>query len=140
MPEQAGVLVGQPAAELDLDPVERAVAESLGEPAELLAERYEGRQRLHHLGPDGGDVDGGRDDAAGERRRDLLGGHDAGTVLGLGGGGAQVGVTTTSSRGEHRVLGEGLLGEDIERCAGDPARLEPVHQGVEVDQLARARS
>ena len=54
-PEQAGVVVGEPAADLDLDPVDRAVAEARGEPAELLAERDERRQRLHRLraGPRG---------------------------------------------------------------------------------------
>ena len=55
------------AADLDLDPVDRAVAEPGGEPAELLAERDERRQRLHRLRPDGGDVDGVGDDAAGQR-------------------------------------------------------------------------
>ena len=52
-------------AELDLDARDGAVAEALGEPAELLAERDERGQRLHHLGTDRGDVDRGGDDAAG---------------------------------------------------------------------------
>ena len=66
------------------------VAEALGEAAELFAERHEGRQRLHRLGADGGDVDGVGDDAAAERRGHLLGGDDAGAVLRLGGRGAEV--------------------------------------------------
>ena len=45
-------------------------------------------------------------------------------------------MTTTSSRLEDRVLGEGLLGEDVERGAADLARLEAGEQRVEVDQLA----
>ena len=88
--EQAGVVVGDAAAELDRDAVDRALAEALGEAAELFAERHERRQRLHLLGADGGDVDRVGDDAAGQRRGHLLGGDDAGAVLGLGGRGAEV--------------------------------------------------
>ena len=125
-PEQAGVVLGDPAAELDLDPVDGAVAEALGEPAELLAQRDEGRQRLHRLRAHRGDVDRVGDHAAGERGAHLLGGDDPGPVLGLGGRGAQVRRDDDVVALEERVLGERLLGEDVERGAGDPARLEPL--------------
>ena len=107
-----------------------------GEAAELFAERHEGRQRLHRLGAHGGDVDGVGDDAAGQRRGHLLGGDDAGAVLGLGGRGAEVGRDDDVVAGEDRVLGEGLGGEDVERGAAELAGLEAGHQRVEVDQLA----
>ena len=83
--EQAGVVLGEPPADLDLDPLDGAVAEPLGEAAELLAERDEGRQRLHRLRADRGDVDRVGDDAAGQGGDDLLGGDDPGSILGLGG-------------------------------------------------------
>ncbi len=71
-----------------------------------------------------------------ERRGHLLGGDDAGAVLGLGGRGAEVGRDDDVAAGEDRVLGEGLGGEDVERGAGQLARLQPGQQRVEVDQLA----
>ena len=37
---------------------------------------------------------------------------------------------------EDRMTGEGLLGEDVEGGPGNLARLEPVDERVEVDQLA----
>ena len=66
----------------------------------------------------------------------LLGGDDPGAVLGLGGRGAEVRGDDDVVALEQRVLGERLLGEDVERGAGDLARLEPALERVEVDQLA----
>ena len=77
--------------ERGLDPLDRAaLREPHREPPELLGERQERRQRLHLLGADRGDVDGGRDSAAGQRGDDLLGALEAGAVGRLGGRGAQV--------------------------------------------------
>ena len=45
--------------------------------------------------PTDGDVHRGGDDPAGERRHHLLGGLDAGVVLGLGAAAPSCGVTTT---------------------------------------------
>ena len=59
-----------------------------------------------------------------------------GAVLRLGRRGAQVRRHHDVVAGEDRVVGEGLLGEDVERRAGDLARLEALDQRVEVDQLA----
>src|SRR5689334_6322160 len=75
--EDACVLVGEAATELDHDAVRRSFAERLREAAELLAERHERRELLHHLGADGRDVDGRGDDSPGERRGHLLSGDDA---------------------------------------------------------------
>ena len=55
------------------------------------------------LGADRGDVDGGRDDAAGERGDHLLGGLDAGAVLRPVVEEAAVGVTTMPIEAEQRV-------------------------------------
>ena len=122
--EQPRVVLGELAAKLDRDPVDRALAETLGEAAELFAERHEGRERLHLLRAHGGDVDRVGDDRAGERGGDLLGGDDAGPVLGLGGRGAEVRRDDDVGAGEDRVLGEGLGGEDVERGAASLAGLQ----------------
>ena len=66
----------------------------------------------------------------------LLGGVDPGPVLGLGGRGAEMRRDDDVVALEQRVLGERLLREDVERDAGDLARLEPALDRVEVDQLA----
>ena len=71
-----------------------------------------------------------------ERRRDLLGGDDPGAVLGLLGRGAEVRGDDHVVALQDRVVGEGLLGEDVERGAGDAAPLQALDQRVEVDQLA----
>ena len=88
--EDPRVLIGQAASELHLDAVGRTLPQRLGQPAELLAERHEGGELLHHLGANRGDVDGSRHDAAAESRGHLLGRDHAGAVLRLGGGGAEV--------------------------------------------------
>ena len=88
-------------------------------------------------GADGGDVDRGGDDAAGQRGHDLLGGLDAGAVLRLGGRGAEVrrdddvGVAV-----EQRVVGDRLGREDVERGAGDLAGVERVLERLVDEQLA----
>ena len=70
-----------------------------------------------------------------QRGGHLLGGHHAGAVLGLLGGGAQV-------RSDHDVLalqdrmgGEGLLREHVQGGARDAAALESRQQRVQVHQL-----
>ncbi len=135
-PEDPGVLVGEAAEELDLDPVGGAVAERLGEGAELLAEGHEGRQPLHRLGAHRGDVDRGGDDAAGEGGGDLLGRDHPRAVLGLGGRGAEVGSDDDVVALEDRMAAEGLFREDVQGGPGDLALIQPVREGVEVDELA----
>ena len=54
-----------------------------------------------------------------------LGGVGAGAILGLGRRGAEMRGDDDVVAGEQRVLGDRLLGEDVERDAGEPARLEP---------------
>src|SRR5581483_6394830 len=54
--EQAGVVLGYAPPELRGDPIDGPVAEPLRQPTEPLAERHEGREGLHLLRPDGGDV------------------------------------------------------------------------------------
>ncbi len=84
--EQARVAAREVAEVLALDALDaRALGERGGEAAEALHERQVRAEHLHVLRADGGDVDRGRDDAAGERGDDLLGGLDAGAVLRLGG-------------------------------------------------------
>ena len=65
-----------------------------------------------------------------------FGGVGAGAVLRLGGRGAEVRRHDHVVAAEERVLGRGLLGEDVERGAGDLARLERGAERLEVDQLA----
>ena len=88
--ERAGVALGDPPEQLDVDAVDaRPLAERHGQPPELARERQERAQHLHVLGRDGGDVDRARDHAAGERGDDLLGGLEAGAIGRLGGRGAR---------------------------------------------------
>ena len=136
--QQAGVALGDPPEVVDLDPLDPLRLDQrhreLPQPA---AERQERPQHLHVLRRDGRHVDRGGDDAAGERGDDLLGGLDAGAVLGLGRGGAQV-------RGDHdvvvaveqRVVGDRLRREDVERGAGHLAGVQRGLQGRVVDELA----
>ncbi len=114
----------------------RAAGEALGERAEPAAEADEGRDGL---GQRRAEVDGVGDDAAVERGLDLLGGVGAGAVLRLGRRGAEVRRHDHVVAAEERVLGRRLLGEDVERGAGDLARVERGAERLEVDQLtARA--
>ena len=82
-PEQPGVVLGERPAELGLDLVDRPVPEPLGEAAELLAQRHERGQSLHHLGPHGLDVHRVRHHASGQRRAHLLRGDHSRPVLSL---------------------------------------------------------
>ena len=95
-----------------------------------------GRERLHRLRADRVDVHRVGDDAAGERGLHLAGGVDAGAILSLRGGGAEVRRDDDVVALEQRVRGERLLGEDVEGDAGELARLEPALDGVEVDERA----
>ena len=63
---------------LDLHALDaRGLRERHPEPPEAAGQRQERAEHLHVLRGDGGDVDRGGDDAAGQRRHDLLGGLDA---------------------------------------------------------------
>ena len=133
MTEDAGVVLRDPPAEARLDLVHGALGEALCEGRQALAKRHE---RGDRLGQRRAEVDGVGDDAAGQRSMDLLGGVGAGSVLGFGGGCAEVRGDDDVVALEQRVLGRRLLGEDVERRAGDLARLQPALQGLEIDQGA----
>ncbi len=135
--EQARVAPRQVAEVLALDAGDVAVGERGGEAAEALHERQVGPEHLHVVGRHRGDVHGGRDDAAGERGDHLLGGLDAGAVLGLGGRGAEVrGDDDVVVAVEQRVVGDRLGREDVERGAGDLAGVERVLERLVDQQLA----
>ena len=108
--EQARVALGDPAQVLDLDAVDaRGLGQRHREAAEAAAHSgRNGPEHLHVLGGDGGDVHRGRDDAAGERGHDLLGGLHAGAVLRLGGRGAEVRRDDDVGVAEQRVVGDRL--------------------------------
>ena len=135
--EQAGVLLGEAAAELDLDPADGAVAEALGEASR--ASRQSG-------------TNGASASITSGRTAAML---TAVVTTPPVSAAVTCSAVTTPARSwasaveaprcgrdddvvalQDRVVGEGLLGEDVERGAGDPARLEPLGQRVEVDQLA----
>ena len=84
----------------------RALGELDGNPAERSAQRHERTEHLHVLGRDRGNVDGARDDAAGERGDDLLGGLVAGAVGRLGGRGAEVRRDDDVGVAEQRMIGD----------------------------------
>ena len=76
------------------------------------------------------------DDAAGERRDDLLGALVTGTIGRLGGRGAEMRGDNHLGVGEQRVLGHRLRREHVQRSAADLARVERVSQRRFVDQPA----
>ena len=121
--EQARVALGDPPHVLDLDALD-VVGEPGGDAAEPLRERDVRAEDLHVLRADGGDVDRGRDDAAGQGEHDLLGRLDARAVLRLGRRGAEVRRDDDVGVAEQRVIGDRLLGEDVERRAGDLAGVQ----------------
>ena len=106
---------------------------ALRERAEAAAEADERRDRL---GQRRAEVDRVGDDAAVERRLHLLGRVGAGAVLRLGRRGAEVWRHDHVVAAEERVLGRGLLGEDVEGGACDLAGVERGAERLEVDQLA----
>ena len=134
-PDDAGVVLGDRAAVLDGDLAAQPVLGQRGQQAaELLAERQE---RLDLVVDRAAlDVDGRRDELAGEREVDVVGDLRAGLVLGLLGGGAEV-------RGDHRVgqpeqrrVGGRLGGEHVDGGAGDHAVTQRVGQCLLVDDAA----
>ena len=82
------------------------------------------------------DVDRVGDELAGEREAHRPGDGDAGLLLGLVGGGAEVRGDHDVVELEQRGVGAGLLGEDVEAGAGDAALLERRVQRLLVDDAA----
>src|SRR5436190_16511428 len=95
--EKSRVVLRDSAAELGRDPIDRRVAQSLRQAPQALAERDEGGQGLHLLGPHRGDVHRVRHNPAGERAPHLVGGDRPRAVLRLGRRGPEV-------RGHHDVV------------------------------------
>ena len=116
------VVLGDLAAHLDVE-ADRDLAGQRGEDAaELLGER---QTRAHVLGDDAAlHVDRVRHQLAGEREAHRAGDRDAGLLLRLVGGGAQVRGGDDLVELEQRGVGARLLGVDVEAGAGDPALLE----------------
>ena len=85
--------------------------------------------------PIDGDVDRVRDEAAVERRDDLLGDDHAGPVLRLVGGGGEVRRDDDVVELEQRAVVR-LLREDVERGAGELAGAQRLDERLLVDQLA----
>ena len=99
--------------------------------AELLGQRDAGADVLgDHAALD---VDRVGHQLTGEREPDRPGHRDAGLLLGLVGGGAEVGGGDDVLELEQRAVGARLGGEDVEPGAGDPAGLEGVVQRLLVD-------
>ena len=135
--EDPRVLVGQAAAELHLDPVGRALAERLREPPELLAERHERAPAAPS--PPGGPaamltavVTTPPVSAAVTCSAVTTPARSCASAVEA----PRWGVTTTSSRSRIGWPLNGSSGKTSRAAPGDLARLEALHQGVEVDQLA----
>ena len=118
-------MLGEAAAELDLDPVDRAVAEPLASRPSFSQSGTNGASASIASGRTAAMLTALVTTPPVSAARDLLGGDDPGAILRLGGRGAEVRGDDDVVALEERVLGERLLGEDVERRAGDLARLEP---------------
>ena len=118
--QQARVVLGDPAVERERDPARVAAGELDREPAELRRERDVRAEHLEVLGADDRDVDGVRDEAALERRDDLLRDDQARAVLRLLGRGGEVRRRDDVLEPEQLALVR-LGREDVERRAGDLA-------------------
>ena len=120
---------------LDRDPARLAARQLERETAEARRERDERAQHLEVLGADRRDVDRVRHEAALERGDHLLGDDHPRPVLGLVGRSGEV-RRRDQVRGAEQRPRIRLLGEDVDRGAGDLARGERLEQRRVVDQLA----
>ena len=125
--QQPRVALGELAVVLERDRARLAAGELEREAAEARRERQERAEHLEILAADRRDVHRVRDDPALERGRDLLGDDHAGAVLRLVGRGGEVRRHDDVRRAEQRAR-VGLLGEDVDRGAAEPSRLERVDQ------------
>ena len=133
--QQARVVFGERAVDLDRDPADVAARELECEPPELRRERDERAEHLEVLRADGRDVDGVRDEPAFERRGDLLGDDHTGAVLRLLGRRGEVWRDDDIRRPEQRPVVR-LLREDVDRGARELARFEGGDERLLVDELA----
>ena len=122
---------------LDVELLGDLAGERGEDPAELLGERDAG---THVLGDHAAlHVDGVRHQLAAEREPHRLGDGDAGLLLRLVGGGAEVRGGHDVLELEQRAVGARLAGEDVETGGRDPALLEGDVQRVLVDDAAARR-
>jgi len=120
-----GVELGDRAFVLDRDPLQgRGGGELADEIAELTGEPHVGAELGRVLGAHRRHVDGVDDRADLEIVGHLLGDLDRDLFLGLGGRSAQVRRRHHLLHAEQQIRFGRLLGENVERGAGDVARLE----------------
>ena len=126
--EHLDVVLGDLAAHLDVDLLGDLAGQRGEDPAELLGQRDAGPDVL---GDDAAlDVDRVGHELAGQREPDRAGDRDAGLLLRLVGGGAEVRRGHDVVELEERAVGARLGREHVEPGRGDPALLE---RGVERD-------
>ena len=132
--EHLDVVLGDLAADLDVEPDGDLAGERGEDPAQLLGERQTGRDVL---GDDAAlDVHRVRDQLAGEREAHRAGDRDARLLLRLVRGGAEVRGADDLVELEERGVGAGLLRVHVEAGAGDAALLEGGVQRRLVDDPA----
>src|SRR6266700_162900 len=142
--EDAGVLVGQLARVLDVEPATAAKrAAAAGRPAagqgrveaaQLLGQGQERPQRVRDRA--GVHVDRVRHELPIEGEQELLGDGDAGLVLRLGGGGPEVRGHHRAAQVEQGALGGWLIGEHVQGGAAEVAGLDRLGQGGLVDDAS----
>ena len=122
----------------DGDPLRTVRRELDREPPELRGERDERPEHLEVGLIDDGDVDGLGDDAALERRHDLLGDDDARAILRLVGRRRQMRRDDDSSSSSSGPS-YGSRREDVQRGSGELAGSNRLGEGVLVDERAAGR-
>ncbi len=133
--EEAGVVACQLAQVAEDDAVGPALGQLHGQPAQSGGKRNEWAEHVQVLGPDGGDVDGVRDHLPLQRRHHLLGHDHPCPVLGLAGGGGEMGRDDDIVQLQEGA-GVGLVGEHVQGRRRHLARAQGRHQRLLVYQAA----
>ena len=136
--QRLGRVHGEITLEADLQLADRAASQLADQLAEDFGQLQVGLELLHHLGIEAGDVDRTAGGQAQQHIADLLGHVDGHILLGLFGGGAEVGSEDQPllDRSQGRAGLKGLLGVHVKGRAADGAIFNRRGQGCLVNDAS----